>query len=689
MGHRTHAQGVPLTDNRFAAFRGGSRFFVEIHRSLGQRLRPKGLPRTVRRPRRVAIMGLVFGVFLVVIAVMATAQALLVSTHFSVAALDTAVSRDRALIRMFVASNVGASDLQGERLSMNRTRELEMALATVVEHGEILRLELRDPHGQVLASDARGLAGRTVPASEEYRAAAAGETSVRLVGPEASSEMTDGDATHGPLVREYLPIATGGEVVAVVGIWRDATPILARMEEARRDVMLVTLAAALVAAAILLLVFWRAQRRLTRQTQDLLESERRDSLTGMLNHGSLVQLLAEALEKVRAEEGRLSIALLDVDNFRLLNDTHGHAAGDTALLEVARLLNDATPDDAAIGRYGPDEFMVIGSPADADAVTGWMEELRRRLVGISLQFGDSERLPITVSIGIGFFPADASAATELLSRATTALADAKASGGDTIRLAQPEESGSVSSTYNVLQGLVIAIDNKDRYTKRHSEDVARYAVFLARRLGLDEETCSMLLTAGLLHDIGKIGIPDALLRKPGRLSADEYLIFRQHVALGDLIVRDLPHIDVVRAGVRHHHERWDGGGYLDGLAGEEIPMIARILAVADTFSAMTTSRPYRKALEVKEALKRLGDAAGTQLEEGLVGVFISGIETDAEAPMPGDDRDRSGLWVPAPIADAASLGAVSDPRRKTRRRRTAVGTGRVLHPTPLGAKTSA
>lgn len=137
-------------------------------------------------------------------------------------------------------------------------------------------------------------------------------------------------------------------------------------------------------------------------------------------------------------------------------------------------------------------------------------------------------------------------------------------------------------------------------------------------------------------------MPDALLRKPGKLTAQEFGIFQQHVALGDAIVRDVPHVELVRAGIKHHHERWDGRGYLEGLEGDGIPVVGRILAVADTFSAMTTTRPYRKALSIEEALKRLGDAAGTQLQEELVTCFISGIETAADAPLPGDKG--SGLW---------------------------------------------
>jgi HD-GYP domain-containing protein (c-di-GMP phosphodiesterase class II) len=156
--------------------------------------------------------------------------------------------------------------------------------------------------------------------------------------------------------------------------------------------------------------------------------------------------------------------------------------------------------------------------------------------------------------------------------------------------------------------------------------------------------------AGLLHDIGKIGIPDPVLRKPGKLTAAEYEIVKQHVALGDMIVRDLPEIELVRAGIRHHHERWDGDGYLGRLEGEAIPLIARILAVGDAFSAMTTTRPYRKALDIREALTRLEDAAGSQLDARLVRVFVDGIETAADAPLPGADVSARSLWTPRRVA---------------------------------------
>jgi diguanylate cyclase (GGDEF)-like protein len=473
---------------------------------------------------------------------------------------------------------------------------------------------------------------------------------------QAAIVPTDGSAALAPIgvptvIREYLPVIADGQVYAVVAVWRDAGPVLAVLDENRAHVVTITLSAAVVCAVLLFFIFRAAQGRLSRQTRELIELTRRDALTGALNHGALVATLAERLERARADGGALAIAVLDIDNFRLLNDTHGHGAGDQALVSISGLLRQRLPAGTTWGRYGPDEFLVIsgflaitGTPGAVE-LEPTIERIRNALADLSLSFDVSERLPLTISAGIGFYPTNGESVTTLLSSASVALDEARASGGDSIRVADanPAAAGG-AATFDILQGLIIAVDTKDRYTKRHSQDVARYATFLGERIGLDPDAIGTIHIAGLLHDIGKIGIPDHILRKPGALTPDEYEIVKQHVALGDMIVRDVPDIDVVRSGIRHHHERWDGNGYLTRLGGEDIPLIARILAVGDTFSAMTTTRPYRKGLSVLEALRRLEDAAGSQLEERLVRAFIDGIETAENPPLP--ESEGGALWTP-------------------------------------------
>ena len=591
------------------------------------------------------LLALVFGIFLMLIGLTATALVTVTTLHLSSATLAAVVSRDRSLVALFVNSNLSRSDLAGS-LSEARAADLEGKLAALTARDEIQRVELRSPDGTIIVASTDGDRGAHPPASAGMRAALGGTPSVAMVDTSKATDLVSKPSAVPHLVSEYLPIQSdGGETLAVVAMWRDAGPLLARIDLARRDVIQLTVISSLILAAVLFAVFRAAQRRLSRQHSQLLEAERLDQLTGLLNHGAVVALMVERVEEVRTAAGRLGLALIDVDNFRLLNDTHGHAAGDEVLVRVANLVKTESGADSLVARYGPDEFLLVLNDAGVDDMQAAVARMRGAISQLTFQFGESEPLPISASVGICLYPEHGGSVTELLTAGALAVREARSSGGDGIRVARVAEDGrETSGSFDVLQGLVIAVDTKDRYTKRHSEDVARYAVFLARRLGSDPEQLQTIHLAGLLHDVGKIGIPDTLLRKPSGLTEQEYEIFKQHVALGDAIVRDVPDVELVRAGIRHHHEQWDGNGYLHGLQGEEIPFLARILAVADAFSAMTTSRPYRKALSIQEALLRLGDAAGTQLQEELVVAFIDGIETAVDAPLPGEESIS--LWRP-------------------------------------------
>ena len=591
------------------------------------------------------LLALVFGVVLVLVGVTASALVAVASDHLANATLRGAVTRDASLVELFVNGSLRSNDLAAGGPDADRVEELTGLLGSLSDRDAIVRIEIRNLTGRVLFSNDPALIGLVAGVTPDGTAAAAGAPRASLVQAGLPVDSVMSLSNPAGMVQEYLPIiGADGEPLAVVALWRNAADLMASLDATRRDVMLVTLAAAVILAGVLFLVFRAAQARLTRQHRQLVEATRRDALTGMLNHGTVVAMLEDRLEEARQGGGRIAVALVDVDGFRLFNDTHGHAAADEVLLRVAALVANEQAS-GHVARYGPDEFLIVRTDDDAAGGVAAVERIRAGLTEESVQFGDSERLPISISAGVAGYPEHAASVIDLLSAAAVALAEAKGSGGDGVRVANVgEEQRQVAGSFDVLQGLVIAVDTKDRYTKRHSEDVARYAVFLAQRMGLDEETQRTVQLAGLLHDIGKIGIPDVVLRKPSRLTDAEFSMFKQHVALGDAIVRDVPNVELVRAGIRHHHERWDGDGYLDGLEGEAIPLIGRILAVADAFSAMTTTRPYRKALPLTEALKRLGDAAGSQLQEDMVASFISGIETAADAPLPGEEPTQ--LWRP-------------------------------------------
>ena len=346
-------------------------------------------------------------------------------------------------------------------------------------------------------------------------------------------------------------------------------------------------------------MFRSAQDRISRQTAQLVESTRRDPLTGMLNHGALVAELAEALERARARHAPIGVG---AHRPRQLPPAQRHPRPRGRRRRAAPspgCRGAHRPPETIVGRYGPDEFLLIAPSAAIAELEPTVDRLRDALADDSLQFDSvgapadhdqcrDRKLPEHGRVGH----------RAAVDRGARRCEEAKASGGDAVRVAgrpchearrTPARSAS-SRAWCSRSTPRTATQSATRRTSR------RYGVVPRRSSGWTPDLVETVRVAGLLHDVGKVGIPDAILRKPGAAHGDEMDVVKQHVALGDMIVRDLDRIDVVRLGIRHHHERWDGRGYLDGLAGEEIPLVARILAVGDAFSAMTTTRPYRKAL---------------------------------------------------------------------------------------------
>jgi diguanylate cyclase (GGDEF)-like protein len=587
----------------------------------------------------------VYGLCLVIVGITASAQAAVMTLSYQNEVLEAVVGDDALLVRAVVNSEVRLSDLQPAGPTPARASELASLFDRLASRAGLVGAILRAPDGATVAATT-GIAA--VPAAD--LASIAGALEGR-----SGAVLISGQAAGGPgmptgydlLIREDLPlVADDGSVRGVMTMWRDASPIATTIDALRRQVVVLTLSAAIVLAVILSFVFYRAQGRIHRQTDALMAAATRDATTGLLNHGAVVDELARQLLDARLDATSIAVGIVDIDNFTLLNDTLGHEEGDRALQLVASRVAEMAPPGAVLGRYGPDEIIVFAA-GHADDLGPAIEAARVSLAATELRSPDGESIPVTISAGLAESPGDAAGVTELLALAAQTLASAKTSGGDAVCSTKDRPDLTGAAAFDVFSGLIIAIDTKDRYTKRHSEDVARYGLFIAERMGLDAELRRAIRMAGLLHDVGKIGIPDGILRKPGRLSGDEARIVQQHVALGDMIVRDLPDIDTVRAGIRHHHERWDGKGYLHALAGEDIPLIARILAVGDAFSAMTTTRPYRKKMPVREALLRLADAAGSQLDEDVVGAFVTGMERDPNAPLPG--MPTVALWTPAPV----------------------------------------
>jgi HD-GYP domain-containing protein (c-di-GMP phosphodiesterase class II) len=256
----------------------------------------------------------------------------------------------------------------------------------------------------------------------------------------------------------------------------------------------------------------------------------------------------------------------------------------------------------------------------------------------------ADPLPMAFSLGAAIYPDHGNDAQELIAYADAALYEEKSGGFNLIEftrqleaeylkshpatLVQRQGKGAESGGFGMLFNLVVAVDKRDAYTKRHSEHVAQWAVHLGSFLGMADEDRQILQIAGLLHDVGKIGVPDTILRKPGALTDEEYSIMKGHVVLAKHLIQEIPHQTQVREIVACHHERWDGRGYPEGRCGTEMPLGGRILSIVDAYSAMSLDRPYRSGMALSEICQRLRQGAGTQFDPALVEPLI-GLLCDA------------------------------------------------------------
>jgi diguanylate cyclase (GGDEF)-like protein len=371
-----------------------------------------------------------------------------------------------------------------------------------------------------------------------------------------------------------------------------------------------------------------ARARLAGLEAQLADRARVDCCTGLLTLEAFSGDAEAVLAHAARSEQPASLALVDIDGFRSLNARRGPAAGDAALLAVAQRLRGLTRASDVIGRTGADELAVLMPGTRLDGARTCCERLIADLDGADIPRAGF----ITVSAGVATHRFGTTI-ERLLATAARGLDRARADGGAGAA-ARPAESGvnPFRAQAHVIEALATALVERDRYTGEHSAFVVDMARTVAAGMGLDEVEVERIGHAALLHDIGKVGMPDRVLHKPGPLAGEEWDVMREHPVIGERILRSIPGMGCVAHIVRHEHERFDGAGYPDGLAGEEIPLGSRIILACDAYHAMTSDRPYRAGLGHEHAVAELVRCSGSQFDPRIVAALVSHLGRGEDQP---------------------------------------------------------
>jgi diguanylate cyclase (GGDEF)-like protein/putative nucleotidyltransferase with HDIG domain len=361
-----------------------------------------------------------------------------------------------------------------------------------------------------------------------------------------------------------------------------------------------------------------------------------DELTGLFNHRFFHQCLDEEIARCSRFGEIFGLLYIDLDLFKIYNDTQGHLEGDEILRIVSKDIKSSIRMIDTSFRYGGDEFAVILPYTQLDGAYKVGERIRKAIESTM----DAKGAAITCSVGIASWPADGLMREDIIKTADAALYFAKQTGrnrtclGSEVVLSEllkmEGKSKGEPAVLNTIYALAATVDAKDHHTYGHSKKVAKYAAEIAEVLGYSQERIATIRAAGLLHDIGKIGVSDQLLKKAGPLSIEDWELIRTHPDLGVAILKNVDRLRGCLGTVKYHHERYDGTGYPAGLKGDNIPLDARILSVADSYDSMTSSRPYReKATSPDEALEELKRCSGSQFDPNIVEIFTKILEKDS------------------------------------------------------------
>jgi len=385
-----------------------------------------------------------------------------------------------------------------------------------------------------------------------------------------------------------------------------------------------------------------------------------DALTGLPNHRAIIEQMENELARAQRFRRPLSLIFFDGDRFKRVNDTYGHGIGDVVLRELGERVGSVLRGGDTLGRFGGEEFVILLPEADPEQACLIAERIRATVAAIPLATKQVEEgINTTISVGIATYPADGETISGLLEQADQAMYLAKRLGRNQVRTAKEAERAARNESFTDLfsgderegeaavsqsnfelaqrvyhQGTILSllrlIELRDPAVGKHSYAVSDLATAFAQHMQVEREQVIAIGTAALLHDIGKIGIPDAILQKREALTSSERAIIKHHPEVGAQLLATGPFLRKLMPAIRHHHERWDGKGYPDGLIGQNIPLEARIIAVAEAYDAMVTDRRYQASRTPSDALAELQRCAGTQFDPAVVRAAFLVLDSQEE-----------------------------------------------------------
>ena len=404
-----------------------------------------------------------------------------------------------------------------------------------------------------------------------------------------------------------------------------------------------------------------------------------DPLTGIANRQAVLARLDDELLRANRYRRQLSVIIIDLDHFKRLNDAHGHAAGDAVLRHVGQRLAASVRSVDVAGRYGGEEFLVVLPETGADAAASLAEKLRRVVGGAEVRLPDGELVSVTLSAGVAGGQGGVLDLDALVRDADAALYSAKALGRDQVYVfRETGDEGTVrrapisseartraldvgrSAMDAAQDALIAALAGREAWSGKPSTMIAEASVALGRAVDLPNGELDRIRTASLLHDLGKLAIPDDILARPGDLAISEWRVVTEHPKIGQVVLEQAGALRDAATIVLHHHEWYDGRGYPHGLTAADIPIGARIVSIVDAYEAMISGRPYRAAISHEAALAELRRQAGIQFDPDLVEVFAAlfadGLPWDLDGHVVVRDGDHGGVPDPDGLQVPAATG---------------------------------